>query len=187
MGAGREELRQAAAVLDRGGVIAYPTEGCYGLGCDPRRAGAVQRVLRLKRRSWRQGLILIAARWAQIVPWVDSGDEQAVARARRSWPGPHTWLLAARPGVPRRVRGEHDSIAVRITAHPLAAALCRHCRHPLVSTSANRHGRPPALTAAQVRAQFGDGVDYILTGPLGGLAGPTPIRDARSGETLRSG
>jgi len=187
LAAAREELRHAVAVLNRGGVIAYPTEGCYGLGCDPRRPGAVQRILRLKRRSWRQGLILIAGRWEHLVPWVDSGDGQAVARARRGWPGPHTWLLAARRGVPRRVRGEHETIAVRITAHPLAAALCRHCHHPIVSTSANRHGRPPALTAAQVRAQFGDGVDHILAGPLGGLAGPTSIRDARTGQTLRTG
>lgn len=184
---GRESLRRAAELLRGGGVIAYPTEGCYGLGCDPRNARAVQRVLNLKGRSWRQGLILIGASWSQVAPWVDASDPGALARARATWPGPVTWLLPARPGVSRRVRGEHDTIAVRVTAHPLAAALCRRFHAAIVSTSANRHGRPPALTAAQVRAQFGDRLDFVLEGPLGGLKGPTSIRDARTEETLRPG
>jgi L-threonylcarbamoyladenylate synthase len=183
----RTALLKAASVLRRGGVIAYPTEGCYGLGCDPRHAGAVQRILRLKRRSWRQGLILIGAHWSQIAPWVDGADKEVVARARRTWPGPVTWLLPARPGSPRRLRGEHDSIAVRVTAHPLAAALCRHAHCAIVSTSANRHGRPAAVTARQVRLAFGRRIDYVLEGPLGGLRGPTAIRDARTGDTLRPG
>lgn len=184
---GRESLCRAVELLRGGGVVAYPTEGCYGLGCDPRNARAVQRVLNLKGRSWRQGLILIGASWSQVAHWVDSSDAGALARARATWPGPATWLLPARPGVSRRVRGEHDTIAVRVTAHPLAAALCRRFHAAIVSTSANRHGRPPALTAAQVRAQFGDRLDYVLEGPLGGLKGPTSIRDARTGGTLRPG
>lgn len=184
---GREALRQAAAVLRGGGVVAYPTEGCYGLGCDPQSTRAVQQVLRLKGRSWRQGLILIAAHWSQIAPWVQLSDPEAIARARETWPGPNTWLLPVRAGVSRWVRGEHDTIAVRVTAHPLAGALCRHFRGAIVSTSANRHGRPPAASAAQVRAQFAGRVDFTLVGPLGGLKGPTSIRDARTGEVLRDG
>lgn len=183
----RETLRDAAAVLRRGGVVAYPTEGCYGLGCDPRSTRAVQRVLRLKGRSWRQGLILIGAHWRHIARWVDTSHAEAVARARESWPGPHTWLLPVRPGVSRWLRGEHDTIAVRVTAHPLAAALCRGFNSAIVSTSANRHGRPPAVTSGQARAMFAGRVDRILQGPLGGSTGPTSIRDARTGETLRPG
>lgn len=182
----REALRQAAAVLARGGLVAYPTEGCYGIGCDPRNAFAVRRILHIKRRHWRQGLILIGAHWAHIAPWVDSADAAALARARATWPGPHTWLLPARRGVSRRLRGEHDSIAVRITAHPMAAALCRTFGAAIVSTSANRHGQPPARSAAAVRRGLGDRIDGTLCGPLGGLGAPTSIRDARSGRTLRS-
>lgn len=185
-GAGREALQQAAAVVRRGGVVAYPTEGCYGLGCDPRNTRAVQRVLRLKGRSWRQGLILVGAHWRHIALWVDASDTEAVARARETWPGPKTWLLPARTGVSRWVRGEHDTIAVRVTAHPLAAALCRRFNGAIVSTSANRHGRPPAVTASQVRAQLAGRVDFVLEGPLGGLKGPTAIRDARTGEVVRA-
>lgn len=183
--ADREALAQAVALLRRGGVVAYPTEGCYGLGCDPRSTRAVQRVLHLKGRSWRQGLILIGAQWRHVARWVDSADAQAAARARATWPGPNTWLLPVRSGASRWLRGEHDTIAVRVTAHPLAAALCRRFNGAIVSTSANRHGRPPALTAAQVRGMFGDRLDFILEGPLGGLKGPTTIRDARTGEILR--
>lgn len=174
-------------MLRRGGVLAYPTEGCYGLGCDPRDTRGVRRILRLKRRRWQQGLILIGAHWQHVAPWVDASDTAAVARARASWPGPYTWLLPARSGVSRWLRGEHDTIAVRVTSHPQASALCRGLRSAIVSTSANVHDRPPALTAAEVRRQFVGRVDWILAGPLGGLAGPTEIRDARSGARLRGG
>ncbi len=184
---GREGVRDAAAILRRGGVVAYPTEGCYGLGCDPRNTRAVQRVLQLKHRSWRQGLILIGAHWSHVARWVDPSDAAAVARARETWPGPSTWLLPVRSGVSPWLRGDHDTIAVRVTAHPLAAALCRRFNSAIVSTSANRHGRPPAVTAAQVGAMFAGRVDCVLQGPLGGLKGPTSIRDARTGETLRPG
>lgn len=182
-----DPLQEAVEVLRRGGVAAYPTEGCYGLGCDPRNTRAIRKVLRLKRRNWRQGMILIGAHWNQVARWVDASDGVAIARARRSWPGPYTWLLSARPGVSRWVRGEHDTIAVRLTAHPPAAALCRLFNSAIVSTSANRHGGPPAVNASQVRALFGERVDFVLRGPLGGLEGPTSIRDVRIGETVRPG
>lgn len=185
-GAAGEALQQAAAIVRGGGVVAYPTEGCYGLGCDPRNTRAVQRILRVKGRSWRQGLILVGAHWRHVARWVDTSDAEAVGRARETWPGPKTWLLPARFDVSRWVRGEHDTIAVRVTAHPLAAALCRRFNGAIVSTSANRHGRPPAVSASQVRAQLGGRVDFILEGPLGGLQGPTVIRDARTGEVVRA-
>jgi L-threonylcarbamoyladenylate synthase len=181
------QLQQAVRVLRQGGVVAYPTEGCYGLGCDPRNIRAVQNILRLKGRSWRQGLILIGAHWRHVAGWVDDSDATAVERARATWPGPHTWLLPVRSGASRWVRGEHDTIAVRLTAHPLAAALCRLFNSAIVSTSANRHARPPAVNAAQVRGQFGGRVDFVLEGALGGLGRPTAIRDARTGELVRPG
>jgi len=173
-------------VLRSGGVVAHPTEGCYGLGCDPRNLHAVRRILRLKGRSRRQGVILIGARWHHLAPWIDSSNPEPIARARQTWPGPHTWLLPARPGVSRWVRGDHDTVAVRLTAHPLAAALCRRFRGAVVSTSANRHGRPPARSVAQARSLFGRDVDIVLQGHLGGSKGPTDIRHARTGEVIRA-
>ena len=180
-------MRAAVRTLRRGGLVAYPTEGCFGLGCDPRNIQAVQKVLRVKNRHRHHGLILIGGHWNHIAPWVATSDQAAVNRARESWPGPHTWLLPARSGVSEWLRGQHDTIAVRVTAHPLAAALCHRFNSAIVSTSANLRGGQPAVTAAQVRRLFGGRVDVVLAGRLGGAKGPTEIRDARSGSLVRAG
>ena len=176
-------LRRAAAALHAGAVIAYPTEAVWGLGCDPGNAAAVMRLLELKGRPVDKGLILIAADAAQLRPFLASGPlPEAVAD---SWPGPSTWLLPAAASTPQWLTGRHDTLAVRVTAHPLAAALCRAFGGPLVSTSANRAGRPPAKSALAVRRDLGDGIDLLVNGPLGGLERPTAIRDSRSGDYLR--
>ncbi len=178
-------LRAAARAVRAGGIIAYPTEAVFGLGCDPRDERAVLRLLALKRRPARKGLILIAADFAQIEPFLEPLSPADQSRLAATWPGPHTWLIPARPATPRWLRGRHDTLAVRVTAHPLAAALCRICGHPLVSTSANLSGRPPARTALAVRRQLGRHLDHILPGPTGGAAKPTEIRELRSGKRVR--
>ncbi len=182
-------LRHAAALIRGGGIVAYPTEAVYGLGCAPLDFGAVLRLLALKQRPQAKGLILIGADFQQLRPYMDSDavDEKILRRLRRSWPGPVTWLLPAAPGVPRWLRGAHDTIALRLTAHPLAAALCRQWGGALVSTSANPAGRPPARTALDVRRYFGDRVDCILSGETGGAPAPPEIRDARNGRIVRPG
>ena len=179
------QLRQAARVIHAGGLIAYPTEAVYGLGCDPLNAAAVQRLLALKGRPMDKGLILIAADIEQLRPFLLPLSTADEATVRATWPGPVTWLLPARPETPRWLRGSHDTLAVRITDHPLAAALCRQLGHPLVSTSANRSGQPPARTPLAVRRQFGRIVDLIISGPLGGHERPTLIRDLTTGRILR--
>lgn len=180
-------LRAAARIAQAGGLIAYPTEAVYGLGCDPRNEAAVRRLLALKRRPMHKGLILIAADFAQLAPFLQPLTAADHARLAATWPGPYTWLIPARPDTPRWLRGRHETLAVRVTAHPLAAALCRACGHPLVSTSANFSGRPPARSALAVRRQLGTAMDYLLPGPTGGAAQPTEIRDLRSGRRVRRG
>jgi L-threonylcarbamoyladenylate synthase len=179
----RSNLQRAARVLKQGGIVAYATEYCFGLGCDPRNPAAVRRLLRLKRRSPGKGLILIAADIQQLSPYVDS----IAPAALETWPGPHTWLLAARAKAPRWVTGKHARIAVRITAHPQAAALCRAADMAIVSTSANRAGQVPARTDREVLRRFGKRIDYILRGHVGEAPAPTPIRDAESGKLVRAG
>lgn len=139
-------LEQATAALRRGEIVAYPTEAVWGLGCDPFDAAAVQRLLALKQRPQAKGVILIAAGIEQLLPWIDLAGLPDARRVEllASWPGPHTWTVPCRESVPDWLRGEHDSLAVRVTAHPLAAALCRAFDGPLVSTSANLAGAPPA-------------------------------------------
>ena len=180
-------LAQAVAALRAGGVIAYPTEAVYGLGCDPQAATAIARLFALKQRPAGQGVLLIAAEFAQVERYIDLAAVPAVAmaRARATWPGPHTWIFPRDATTPAWLTGAHTGIAVRVTAHPLAAELCRAFGGALVSTSANRHGQLPARTAQAVRADFGAELAYILDGPTGALERPTPIRDAISGDLLR--
>ena len=179
------QLRQAARIVRQGGLIAYPTEAVYGLGCDPLQAGAVQRLLALKDRPVDKGLILVAADLDQLRPFLLplSADDEATVLA--TWPGPVTWLIPARAETPRWLRGRHDTLAVRVTDHPVTAALCRQLGHPLVSTSANRSGQPPARSPLAVRRSFGKAIDLILSAPLGNRQRPTIIRDLASGRIVR--
>ena len=180
-------LQAAAEALRTGGVVAYPTEAVYGLGCDPHNRAAFARVFELKQRPPTQGVLLIAAEFAQVEKYIDPATPaDAIARARATWPGPQTWIFPRAASVPDWIAGSHAGIALRVTAHPLAAALCRAFGGALVSTSANRHGEPPARTAHEVRAAFGSELAYILDGAVGGLTRPTPIRDAVSGIEIRS-
>ena len=180
------QLRAACRALSLGGVIAYPTEAVWGLGCEPQNRHACTKLLHLKQRDWRKGLILIAADFEQLRPYVEPLSAAQLRPALQTWPGPATWLLPASAHTPEWVRGEHASVAVRVTAHPLAAALCRAYGGAIVSTSANRAGESPAMKVAQIRLRFGMQVDALLPGALGGLDKPTPIRDLHSGTLLRS-
>ena len=178
-------LRQAARIITQGGVVAWPTEAVYGLGCNPYDGQAVARLLRVKRRDPAQGLILIAADLRQLADFVAPVDAAIRDKIMATWPGPYTWILPAAPACPRWLTGRHLGLAVRVTAHPVGRALCRACAMPLVSTSANRHGRPPARTALQTRRQLGRAVDMIIAGAVGGDKNPSQIRDALTGARLR--
>jgi L-threonylcarbamoyladenylate synthase len=177
---------RAARVVRGGGVVAYPTEAVFGLGCLPHDRKAVERVLAMKRRSWHKGLIVIGASLEQLERYVVLPPEPRRREVLASWPGPHTWILDARAGVPRWITGGRASVAVRWTAHPVAAALCLAVGEALVSTSANVSRRPPHRRPLRLRRDFGPLVDYVLAGPLGGDAAPTAIRDGRSGRVLRA-
>ena len=179
-------IARAARIVRSGGVIAYPTEAVFGLGCLPRDKRAVMRVLAIKRRSWRKGLILIGAELAQLERYVVLPPEPRRAEILASWPGPHTWVLDARSDAPRWITGGSGGVAVRVTAHPVAAELCRAVGEALVSTSANVSRRPPHRRLLKLRRDLGGEVDYVLAGPLGGLAAPTAIRDGRTGRVLRA-
>ena len=177
------ELIQAARIIQHGGVVAYATEYCFGFGCDPMNRSAVLRLLRIKRRPPDKGLILIAADVAQFDSYVDNIPAPVLA----TWPGPHTWLLEPREGVPGWITGKHPGIAVRVTAHPQAAVLCRAAGMAIVSTSANRGGGAPTRRYRDTMRRFKGEVDFVLPGMVGDAPAPTPIRDAASGELVRPG
>lgn len=173
-------IQRAARIIDAGGVVAYPTEGVFGLGCLPDDARAVARILQIKQRDPAQGLILIASERAQLARWVDSDHD-----LKSSAGHPVTWIVPATPAVPGWIRGRHDGVAVRVTSHPVAAALCAACSSALVSTSANVSGRPAARNRHILRRQFRNLVDFIVPGNCGPASGPSEIRDLRTGNILR--
>lgn len=127
----------------------------------------------------------MAASVEQLDSYIDR-KQFSMSKVLHSWPGPTTWVLPAADGVSHYLRGIHNGIAVRVTDHPLASLICRTCHSPLVSTSANPEGKPPALSANEVRRYFGDEVDLVIEGQLGELESPTPIYDGVSGKRLRA-
>lgn len=180
-------IKRASLVLRAGGIVAYPTEAVFGLGCDPWNADALMRLLALKRRGLEKGVILIAAAFPQLRPFVRELDDSLQRRIEACWPGPTTWLVPVRDAVPFWLTGGRNTVAVRVTAHPQAAALCEVFGGPLVSSSANITGGPPARSALAVRRRFGASVDYVLGGRIGGNLRPTEIRDALSDRVIRPG
>ncbi|MFL0798711.1 MAG: threonylcarbamoyl-AMP synthase [Cellvibrionaceae bacterium] len=176
---------QAASVIRAGGLVAYPTEGVWGLGCDPFSEDALQRVLKLKRRKMGMGVILVAANLQQLQPYLAGLKPSQIQVLKDSWPGPVTWLIPNNGYAPEWITGGRETLAVRVTDHPLVQALCVRADSPIVSTSANPHKIPSAKTALKVRCYFGDQVDYVTAGKTGGRTKPSAIFDLISGKQIR--
>ena len=183
------ELNKVIKALTDGQVIAYPTEAVFGVGCDPDNQQAIALLLALKQREKSKGLILIAADYQQLLPYVDDSMLSAEQRERmlQSWPGPVTWVLPARAGLTDWLTGQFDTIAVRVSDHPLVQQLCRAYGKPLTSTSANLSGLPACRSAAEVRAQLGGQLPLVLDAATGGRLNPSEIRDIRTGHIFRAG
>ena len=180
-------VADAAALLQHGGVVAYPTEAVWGLGCDPFHEPAVLRLLALKQRPVDKGLILVAGALDQfdgLLDWEALPADRGEA-VFASWPGPHTWIVPATGRVPHWITGAHDGVAVRVSAHPTVVALCMAFGGPLVSTSANPAGAVPPRSLDAFDPGLLATVDGVVAGSTGGLERPTAIRDARSGAALR--
>lgn len=176
----RPDIAALRRHLAAGGVIAYPTESCFGLGCDPRSARAVARILRLKDRPRSKGLILIGSAPDQFTPYL----AEPPAAWPQYWPGPYTLLMPAAQHCPKWLTGRHRKLAVRVTAHPEAARLCHALGMALVSTSANRAGHVMLRTAAACRREFGKKV-WVLDGRIGKRRRPSTIIDPASGGIVR--
>ncbi|HHB91638.1 MAG TPA: threonylcarbamoyl-AMP synthase [Thioploca sp.] len=179
-------IKQAVQYLQHGKIIAYPTEAVYGFGCDPYNEMALKKLLDLKQRPWEKGLILIAADFTQLEPFLQPLTCELKTKLFASWPGAITWLLPAKIKVSRYLRGDSDKLAVRVTAHPQVVDLCRQWGKALVSTSANISKMPPATTALEIKDKFAKEIVYILPGKVGDRQRPSEIRDALSDKILRN-
>lgn len=183
----RTRITLAAHWLHAGGVAAYPTEAVWGLGCDPLNADAMATLLELKGRPVAKGVILIAASGSQLLPFMGALTDEEYRRLEDERPRPTTWVVPASRQAPDWITGDRPTLAVRVTRHPIAAALCRAFGGPLVSTSANPAGLPPARTALAVRRYFRSARLHFVPGSVGGAGKPSEIRDLRTDRVLRTG
>ena len=168
-------LQQAVISLKAGGVIAYPTEGVWGLGCLWTDEAAINEILRLKQRPLEKGMIVLCSQLSDIERFLLPLSPAHLQQIAQEYPHPVTWILPCKLSVPESVRGQHTSIAVRFSRHPLVQALCAQVG-PIISTSANPAGLAAAMSILDVRHYFHDQLSYILPGELGGYSKPSEIR-----------
>lgn len=179
------DIKAACKAIAAGGVIAYPTEGVFGLGCDPTNEQAIEKLLLVKNRDIAKGFILIAATRDQLTPFVANLTPAIEKKLDNTWPGPVTWILPCSDHVPESVTGGQPTIATRVTDHKIASSLCIESNSAIISTSANISGNPACKNAEDVMDVFGSKLTYILDYAVGNLEGPTPIFDGITGEQLR--
>ncbi len=179
------EINKAVEVISQGGVIAYPTEAVYGLGCSAYARGAVDKILLIKSRRKQKGLILVGYQIEDFQDWVDVEFVKNSIEITSSWPGPVTWIVPANRNVPDWITGGNPGVAIRISSHPVVRNLTQKAGI-LVSTSANPASRRPARTSLQVYNYFGKSIDYIIPGYTDTNTNPSEIRDALTGKILRS-
>jgi L-threonylcarbamoyladenylate synthase len=178
-------IAQAVSAIREGGVIIYPTEGVFGMGCDYRSQTSVQKLLDLKQRPVSKGLVLIASHVQQVLPLIQPKLRAHLARALKTWPGHNTWVFPASSLTPKWITGDFNSVAVRVSNHPTVISLCNQLRHALVSTSANISNQPTPGTCLELHQIWDKQIDYYLDLPLGSATGPSTIRMADSGEVIR--
>ncbi len=181
----RWPIYQASQILHRSGIIAYPTEAVWGLGCDPFDESALKRLLYLKQRPHHKGLILIAASLDQFDFLIHDLPQAQKDRMQKSWPGPFTFLVPHHNRVHSLIHGQFKTVAIRVSAHPIVKQLCEQFGGPIVSTSANLSGQPTVKNAIQASKFLGPELDFILSGPLGASKIPSQIIDLDSGHIVR--
>ena len=172
-------LRPAAEALLAGGIVAYPTDTLYGLGVDPTRGPAVEALCRLKTRPADAGIPLIASALAQVESAVGALPGLGGRLAARFWPGPLTLVIEPAATFAAGVCAADGSVAIRVPAAPAARRLAALCGGPITATSANRAGRRPAATAAEVVAGLGAAVPFVVDGPAALTGPPSTIVDVR--------
>lgn len=181
-------MESAIQAYQEGGVIAYPTEAVFGLGCDPSNQAAVEKLLAIKQRPVEKGLILLAANYSQLLNYVEDSlipqDKRFSVLSR--WPDGITQVLPAKADIPTFLSGQFSTIAVRVTSQPDVVALCNAVDGPIVSTSANLTGEEPARTWQQAQEALGEEVDFIVKGQTLGFTQPSKVIDGLTGEVFRT-
>lgn len=178
---------QGAQALKEGRIIAYPTEAVFGLGCCPQNREALKGILELKARAPQKGMILIASHLQQLLPYIDvlQVPQHRMQHILQTWPGPFTWVFPVTSLVSDTIKGQFETVAVRVTNHPIAKALCEAFGGAIISTSANISSEQPLKEAKKVHELFNNTIAGVVEGEVGNQEKPTSITDAITGERYR--
>ena len=180
-------IKRLSKAVENGAIIAYPTDTIWGFGCHPLRASSVIKILNIKQRPVAKGLILLSSRMEYCAPYIDPDlSEEQIDLVLQQNQHPVTWLAPAARNCPVWLRGVFSTVALRITNHPFIEAICSEMHSPIVSTSANRHRRSTIQSALQARRQFGEELDYIVTGFNTGTNRASEIKSLATGNTVRA-
>lgn len=183
------QIELAVKVLQQGGTIAYPTEAVYGLGCDPKNVSALKNILNTKNRAKEKGLILIAANIEQLKPYILPLKQDIETKLLNSWQDSDnavTWLVPVDDRTSDYLKGKFDTLAIRVSHHPVVKELCEKFGGAIVSTSANVSNQEAARTAEQVNNIFEHKIDFIVEGEINFNAQPSEIRDALTNKIIRT-
>jgi L-threonylcarbamoyladenylate synthase len=178
-------LNRLAHAVSQGAIFGYPTDTIWGFGCHPLIANSVARILQIKNRSADKGLILLSSRLEYCAAYVGLNSEQ-LKPVLSTTDHPITWLVPASGNCPAWIRGNNPTVAIRITDHPLLEFLCDRLETPIVSTSANRSSKSTARNSMQMHKQFGDELDFIVSGFATGSNRPSEIKSLLNGTTARN-
>lgn len=170
--------------LKKGGVIAYPTESCYGLGCDPKNYKAINKVIRLKGRSKTKGLIVIAGNLRQIYHLTKKLSDNDISRLKQYWPGFYSIILPVNHHLPKNLTGKHNKIAIRVTKHNQVQQISNYIKSALVSTSANKSGKQSIKSYRECVQYFGKNV-LVIKGDTMFQKKPSTIIDWQTKQILR--
>ena len=178
------ELKKIHEILVAGGVIAYPTESVFGLGCDPSNKQAITKILEIKKRTLEMGLVLLTPNIEIVSGWVNMNNKQLKIFSTPS-PRPTTYIVPATDSAPQWL-GVKNTLAIRLSNDPFIKSICGMMGLPIVSTSANLHGEKPCRSATEVEKIMGSQLDHIVFKPTGSFNNPSTIIDLSSGKTVRS-
>lgn len=179
-------LKNCVKQLHSGCLIAYPTEAVWGLGCDPNNVHALRGILEIKKRPIEKGLILVAADIQQFRFLLRDLTQTELQTLSETWPGHSTWLVPHKQRVSIYVSGAHQTVAIRVSAHPIVQQLCRQFGGPIVSTSANPQGLAPASSAMRARRYFQTQDLTYAPGCVGKADAPSVIRDLKTNSIIRA-
>ena len=176
-----DSLGSVVNSLKKGEVVAYPTEGVWGLGCDPSNEEAIKKLLNLKGRSESKGLILIGSSLEQFSKFIEV--EKYKDKLLQKWPGHHTWLVPTKPETSKLITGINEKIALRLSSHKHVVELCEEFKGAIISSSANKENESTLESPDEIKGIFPD--IKVLTGELGGHSQPSKIEDLLTGELIR--